>query len=473
MLVQLAKGYLPFDNDALYADVARTMLQTGDWLNPNIHGVPFLDKPPLFFWLEAISVSVFGETIFAFRLPATVFGALSVGLVFWIVRTAGGSRLAAGVAALSLLSIPIFFEYTRRAYMEVPVAFCVLASVSAFHRGIQQERSAGFLWAGFWTGLGFMFKSVVGLFGAIGFVVFVLITRRWRLVMSRKLWAGAAVALTILLPWHIDQLANNTTAFLEFTYKLHIEDQVLTAQPWSSGPAWFYLETLATQTPWLGILFVVALAGTVFNLQQRSSSTLQNLLLTVIVATVFVFSASATKKNLYMVAFIPCVVTLLGLCFDSIFKKRSYRIFACVIPLLLAARCLPFLDSDGVFLRGGESYAVASEAINVLDANKSKPVYLLDQYFSAAQFYTKRRAISVWTREKIVNQTQRIPYIRYGDNMRYTPQSNLRSTILHNEEAFWFLPEALVSALVPMQHPSILYNQNGLIILDSGLLNIR
>jgi 4-amino-4-deoxy-L-arabinose transferase-like glycosyltransferase len=170
----LWSGSLPPDNDALYADVAREMLRTGDWLNPRIYGVPFLDKPPLFFWLSAIVESVLGNSVFALRLPAALCGALGAALVYHAAARRG--RLSGALACLLVLSMPLYFEYARRVYMEVPVAVSVFASLLAFARagdalrnGLLDKRA--FALAGVLVGVGFMFKSLVGLFGAIGFSV--------------------------------------------------------------------------------------------------------------------------------------------------------------------------------------------------------------------------------------------------------------------------------------------------------------
>jgi 4-amino-4-deoxy-L-arabinose transferase-like glycosyltransferase len=154
-------GALPLDNDALYADVARTMLRSGDFLNPSIHGVPFLDKPPAFFWLLAAAQQLLGSSVFVLRLPAAISGALIATLVY-LAAAAPRTRAVAITASLLLLGMPLFVEYSRRVYMETPVAACVLFALLCFDRGFRNARDGRRAWpsyaaAGALVGAGFMF----------------------------------------------------------------------------------------------------------------------------------------------------------------------------------------------------------------------------------------------------------------------------------------------------------------------------
>ncbi|UCF48477.1 MAG: glycosyltransferase family 39 protein, partial [Myxococcales bacterium] len=254
-------GYLRLDNDALYADVARGMVASGDWFNPQIYSVPFLDKPPFLYWLVGSSIRVLGESSLSVRLTSAIFGALAVMLVYLAAtadrglwtnpnerqRSLSEGRTPGLIAAAFLIGVPVFAEYSRRVYMEVPVSACVFASIAYFDRAAARlnagklDRSA-FVLAGALTGAGFMFKSLVGLFGAIPSVLFMVIVLRRR-VFSKAFVLGGGLALisflAVVAPWHVEQLLHQPEVFTEFTWKLHVEEQVLAAQPWSTGPPWF------------------------------------------------------------------------------------------------------------------------------------------------------------------------------------------------------------------------------------------
>src|SRR5580698_3082198 len=61
-------------DEGLHASIAQEMVERGDWLVPRQFGEPFLDKPILYFWAEALSLRCFGMNEAAVRLPGMVFG---------------------------------------------------------------------------------------------------------------------------------------------------------------------------------------------------------------------------------------------------------------------------------------------------------------------------------------------------------------------------------------------------------------
>jgi 4-amino-4-deoxy-L-arabinose transferase-like glycosyltransferase len=78
-----------FDWDEInFAECAREMLLTGDWMRPQIDFEPFWEKPPLFFWFQALSMKLFGVNEFAARLPNAVVGWATLLTVYHI-----GTRL--------------------------------------------------------------------------------------------------------------------------------------------------------------------------------------------------------------------------------------------------------------------------------------------------------------------------------------------------------------------------------------------
>jgi 4-amino-4-deoxy-L-arabinose transferase-like glycosyltransferase len=84
-----------FDWDEVnFAESAREMLVTGDYFRVQINYLPFWEKPPLFFWLQAASMSIFGINEFAARFPNAVCGILTLSLLFYIGKRTFSSRFA-------------------------------------------------------------------------------------------------------------------------------------------------------------------------------------------------------------------------------------------------------------------------------------------------------------------------------------------------------------------------------------------
>ena len=89
MLFNLGSLPLLDPDEPVYAETAKEMLLTGDWLSPRIYGEFWYDKPPLYYWLVATAFRFLGANEFAARLPSALLAVGGTLLVY-----AGGMRLA-------------------------------------------------------------------------------------------------------------------------------------------------------------------------------------------------------------------------------------------------------------------------------------------------------------------------------------------------------------------------------------------
>jgi len=88
-------------DESIYANAAIHMAERGNWLTPITLGRIYLGKPPLLYDLTALSLKVFGTSLFALRLPNLLAGALTAALLFaWCARVRGDW---AGIAAALLV----------------------------------------------------------------------------------------------------------------------------------------------------------------------------------------------------------------------------------------------------------------------------------------------------------------------------------------------------------------------------------
>ena len=101
-LYAVGNSFLPVTDpvESNYALTAKEMVQSGNWLSPQIYHMYWYDKPIMVYWALALSYSVFGITDFAARFPSALFGALSVGLMYQAVRSVSQRRLLALWSAL-------------------------------------------------------------------------------------------------------------------------------------------------------------------------------------------------------------------------------------------------------------------------------------------------------------------------------------------------------------------------------------
>ncbi len=156
-------GRLPLygRDESLYAEAAREMHASGDWVVPRVNGVEFLEKPPLNYWLAAASYRVFGVSPLAARIPAALLGLATVLLVAGIGMRLWGRRagLLAGFVLASCLQMAFI---ARLGIMDVPLMFLTTWALSQYVRWRQTGRLRAAVAFGLLVGLAMLLKSLAG-----------------------------------------------------------------------------------------------------------------------------------------------------------------------------------------------------------------------------------------------------------------------------------------------------------------------
>ena len=172
------------------AGVSAGMLQDDDYLLPRLNGQPFLEKPPLSYWLQSQSVAALGYTKLAPRLPSLVAAIGCVLLLAWHMGRQRRTPVAGAVAGLLLLTMGSFWLHGREAGQDALLMFGVTLSLLSYYHASNADRPTRG-WLGYALGLSIatLAKGVIGL-AIPGVTIFALlaIEARWldrRLVLSR------------------------------------------------------------------------------------------------------------------------------------------------------------------------------------------------------------------------------------------------------------------------------------------------
>ena len=205
--------------EARYAEVAREMVTTGNWVTPQLHGEKFWAKPPLSFWLTAGAMSVFGINEFAARLSPLLLSLIVAGLVYFIALRRRGKEYALA-ATFILVSSVLFFVSSGAVMTDTAMALGTTLSMVAFWHAVYGKRCREQIWGYlFFLGLavGLLGKGPVGVvltFLPIG--IWILWTKRWKAAWSQIPWVGGFILLGVLvLPWYLAAEAR-TPGFLEY-----------------------------------------------------------------------------------------------------------------------------------------------------------------------------------------------------------------------------------------------------------------
>jgi 4-amino-4-deoxy-L-arabinose transferase-like glycosyltransferase len=300
-------------NEGLYAGIARAMLDSGQYLVPQLNGVPYIEKPPLLYWLMSLSMALCGATPAAARLVgAGAMLALCLCL-FQFCRLHGNVRAGcyasvglASMVPVALLSHVVLFDPLLTALLGA----CLLCYL---HGYLARSRRAHLLAAAL-LGLAVLEKGGVALVLAGGVAGLFLLQMRDR-DGWRRLFDPAALALLVAVaaPWHLlAALAQDGFSWFYFINE-HVLRFVGRRLPddYHHGTAWFYLpRLLVLMVPWTP--FLLLLAPVKGGPQPAERALLAFCKAGVLFPFVF-FSLSQAKADYYLLAAMPALALWLAL----------------------------------------------------------------------------------------------------------------------------------------------------------------
>jgi len=329
---KLDSGSLRTWDEAIYGQVAQEYFQTGDWLRPSWNGSPWFHKPPFAMWFMALGFSVFGVGEGAVRLGSAICGGLGVLGTYAFARRFFG-REAALLSALMLLSTPTYLIFSKLGMLDVPLTLFVAASVFAYRKGLADPRwltAAGVAFA-----TAFMIKGVAALVAPLICLAHVLVHREWRTLRSLYLWAGGALALMIIGPWHVLQFMEHGNAFLDEYVGFHVLARSTEALEGHGGGPFFYLGALVRQQyPWF-LLSFPAVAFCTYRAWKERDRSLS--LLACWIAVVFgIYTLVATKITWYIMPAYPALALCIGVSLQRLVGRRHlYKLVAGVLLALV------------------------------------------------------------------------------------------------------------------------------------------
>ncbi len=236
-------GYPLFDPDeGRNAEVAREMAETNDYVLPHLDGLPYLDKPIVYFAAAAAVMEVLGPTELAARLPAYLFTLATIIVVAWFGKRRWGPD-AGWLAALALATMPLVLAYARTTIFDSALAFCTTAAMLAFW----DDRPV-LAWAA--IGLGAITKGPLAiLIPLITLIPYSLLTGR----PVRRLFplAGLAAFAVVALPWFL-AVSHRIPEFPHYVFVRETFERVTTARFHRTAPFWYYLPILPVAAfPWI------------------------------------------------------------------------------------------------------------------------------------------------------------------------------------------------------------------------------
>jgi 4-amino-4-deoxy-L-arabinose transferase-like glycosyltransferase len=309
-----------------YAQVAREMLTRHDWITPTLGGVPWMEKPPLYYWQTMVAYRVFGASDWAARLPSVVDATVLVFAAYCFLR-----RFRPGCAfdgALMLATSAAVVGYARAASMDMPLAATFGVAMLAWYAWLEsgKRRFLGVFYAS--LALAMLAKGPVAPFlAALIVTVFAATQGSWR-ILRESLWVpGFVLFLGLAFPWYL-LVQQRNPQFLHVFVLEHNLARFGTNVFHHPEPFWYFVPvTLLGWIPWA--VFAVAAAGyAIRKFRQRDGDAVNNFLALWVGVFVVFFSISKSKLPGYILPAIAPGILLLA---NYLRERRSRSLQAAVI----------------------------------------------------------------------------------------------------------------------------------------------
>ena len=320
------------DVDAVQAQIARNMLQSGDWVTARLNGVAYLEKSPLIYWVMAASFRLFGVHDWVARLPL----ALIVVCLCWITgrfgRWAFGDE--AGLYSGIVLSTCIgLFLFTRILIPDAAITLTITLAMWSFLRALDDEEHHPQAWAALLAaslGAGLLLKGLISIVFPVGAALIYLarIGQLFSVETWKKLrpFTGLLILLVVAAPWHILATLRNPPYFdltmhsgpgeyRGFLWFYFINEHILRflnlryPRDYNTVPRlWFWLLHLVWLFPWS--LYLPAVFRGNYKATDRAGRV--RLLALCWIAFVMVFFTFSTTQEYYSMPIYPALALLLS-----------------------------------------------------------------------------------------------------------------------------------------------------------------
>ncbi|HET9484031.1 MAG TPA: glycosyltransferase family 39 protein [Xanthomonadales bacterium] len=329
-----------------FALIAKTMVETGQWLFPQRGIELYSDKPPLFMWLQALSYLVVRAWRVAFLLPSLAAALGTLALVYDLARRLW-SRRAALIAMLALGTTILFAFQAKAAQIDATITFLVTLSLY----GLLRHLLLGPDWRMY--AIGFAAAGVGVATKGVGFIALLVLLpyayarrARWHGLapIRARDWRWALGPVMFLLPlvlWVVPMLFAVKLSG-DPAYEAYASDLLMrqTAQRYAESwhhrqPLWYFLPVIATM--WIpGVLALPwALPAWRRRLARRDARVL--LPLAFVVLVLLFFSLTPGKREVYILPALPMFVLALAPLLPGLLRRRGARALLFAVTLALAA----------------------------------------------------------------------------------------------------------------------------------------
>ncbi|MBR1942351.1 glycosyltransferase family 39 protein [bacterium] len=325
-------------DETRYAIMSRDLAASKDWNLLLLNSIPFLEKPPLYFWMVACSIKIFGGfSEFAVRFPIAVIASFLVFFTY-IFGKKVLSRKFGLLSAVILLTSVFFLILSHVAILDMVLTVWMTSSLYCAYLSFKaEEKYKKYCWWGFWTfaGLGFLAKGILAIaIPAVVMFLYCLFTKNLKQMFKPiNFVVGLVIFLLISLPWHVVMFRDYGWTFINEYFVKHHFARLLTSEDLGRKHGFFYFIPvfIVAFMPWTFIFLASVIDGCkklvekyknaegkianrIWNLFSTENAE-QELLLFLVLFFVVVFgvmSVSSTKLPTYILPALPAAALITG-----------------------------------------------------------------------------------------------------------------------------------------------------------------
>ncbi|EKE21155.1 MAG: hypothetical protein ACD_7C00327G0002 [uncultured bacterium] len=389
LFYKLGDNYFSNWDEAWYADIIRNMATDGNYMRPIWNEEPFLEKPPLFYWISIIPFN-FLKAELSTRLVSAISALATALFLFLLAKRLYNFEVALASTIILFSSIGFIFR-ARTGNIDSLLSFFIFASLFSFF--MAQKNKRWYVSLGFSIALGYLTKGLIAFLVIPVILLYFIISKKAREIINPWLIRGLIIALLVPLLWIFVSIILNGDEFVKTYIFKQTGKFSTTAFFWNN----FSFDFIPFLKSGLKYWFVIFLPGVFYMLiRERKKSSIIFPLYFLFFFFILLFSEN--KSNWFLVPLYPVVALITSWAIFDI-NKRYIRINSGIIVFIILALAafinLKFKNEFMVPDIVRDEVAVAVKARELTSEGDS--IFMTNHYYPTTVYYSQRKVYSLFS----------------------------------------------------------------------------
>lgn len=316
-------------DEGRYSEIPREMVASGDYITPRLNGVKYFEKPPLFYWLQSLSIKIFGLSEWSLRLWTALFAFIGC-LTVYIAGRKLFDRRTGIISSVVLATSLLYYAMGRIITLDMALSVLLSYALLAFLLGVREPvgaRRRFAMWAFFvFAALATLTKGLIGIvIPAMVIGSWMALVNEWRILKSMYLFSGVALFLLIAVPWHVVVSQANPEFFNFYFINQHFQRYLFKNRSPFYRPWYFIPVLLIGLFPWTAFLIQAIKHNLALSWHQRHQHKEAIFLILWAVLVFLFFSGSSSKLIPYILPMFPPLAILVGRYLSTAWHRPDLR----------------------------------------------------------------------------------------------------------------------------------------------------